>query len=265
MTVLIDDDGAVRIIMLNRPDVRNAIDLPLRIALADALEAADADSDVRAIVVTGAGGAFCSGGDIATMQRSTEAQALQRVQLAQRVIRAIWNTPKPVLAAVEGPAIGAGAALAAACDRVTAARDARFAATFIKVGLAGDMGVFSSLPDRIGIARTRQMLMMAQPIDAVTALDWGLIDAIADPGAAMRTTIADAHALAAGPAVALGAIKAMLVETQRLPRLVLLDTEARQQARLFDTDDFAEGVAAFREKRAPSFANGNGPRRGATT
>jgi enoyl-CoA hydratase/carnithine racemase len=127
--VFVHDDGGVRTVTLNRPEKRNAIDLELRVALADAIEAADADPDVRVIVLTGAGPAFCSGGDITTMKRLAPGPALERAQLAQRVIRAIWSTPQPVLAAVEGSAFGAGTALAAACDRIVAARDARFATT----------------------------------------------------------------------------------------------------------------------------------------
>ncbi|HTI74140.1 MAG TPA: enoyl-CoA hydratase/isomerase family protein, partial [Mycobacterium sp.] len=149
MNILTRDDGAVRTITLNRPELRNAIDIPLRVELAQAISAADADGSVRAIVLTGAGSAFCSGGDIATMRRMSQDEAMKRAELAQRVIKAIWGTPKPVIAAVEGAAFGAGAALAAACDRVVAARDARFATTFTNVGLAGDMGVFASLPRRV--------------------------------------------------------------------------------------------------------------------
>lgn len=260
MTILIENDGSVRTIKLNRPEVRNAIDIPLRVALAEALEAADADGAVRAIVLTGVGRTFCSGGDIATMHRMPHAQAFKRVQLAQRVIRAIWNTPKPVLAAVEGAAFGAGAALVAACDRVVAARDARFATTFLNVGLAGDMGAYASLPARIGVARTRHMLMMAEPIDATKALDWGLADEVCESGEALRQAGADARALVNRPADALGAMKTMLTVAPRLHPLEVLDREADCQAALFDTDDFAEGVAAFQEKRTPVFGDTQGAR-----
>jgi 2-(1,2-epoxy-1,2-dihydrophenyl)acetyl-CoA isomerase len=258
MTILIEDNGPVRTITLNRPEVRNAIDIPLRLDLAAALADADRDAGVRAIVLTGAGPMFCSGGDIATMQRATEEATVERVQLAQQVIREIWATPKPVVAAVEGAAIGAGTALAGACDRVIAARDARFATTFLNVGLAGDMGVNASLPARIGMSRTRQMLMMATPIGATEALDWGLVDALAEPGHALAQATADAMALAARPAAALGAIKQMLAAAPRMHPLEILDREADYQAALFGTDDFAEGVAAFREKRPPRFGSNAG-------
>jgi 2-(1,2-epoxy-1,2-dihydrophenyl)acetyl-CoA isomerase len=260
MTVLVHDDGAVRVVTLNRPQVRNAIDIPLRLALAEALETADATASVRAIVLTGAGSVFCSGGDISTMQRMEPDAATQRAQLAQNVIRAIWATPKLVLAAVEGAAYGAGAALAAACDRVIAASDVRFSTTFTNVGLAGDMGSFASLPRRIGVPRARQMMMLGTPVSATEALDWGLIDAIADPGAALEATLAEARRLADGPAEALGVIKAMLALAPTLGPLEVLDREVAQQAVLFGSDDFAEGVAAFREKRRPQFGTTQGAR-----
>jgi 2-(1,2-epoxy-1,2-dihydrophenyl)acetyl-CoA isomerase len=251
--VLVEDRGAVRVITLNRPDKRNAIDIPVRLELAQALQAADADSSIRAVVLTGAGPAFCSGGDIASMEPMAPQPALERVQLAQKVIRAIWTTPKPVVAAVEGSAYGAGVALAAACDRVVAASNVRFATTFTNVGLAGDMGVFVSLPTRVGIARARQMLMMPTPIDAPAALAMGLVDALAEPGTALEVALTDAARLAAGPAQAYGAIKSLLAEASALGPFEVLDREADNQARLFGTEDFAEGVDAFRAKRRPQF------------
>lgn len=263
-SVLVADDGPVRVITLNRPQMRNAIDIPLRIELAEALEAADKDGAVRAIVLTGAGSAFCSGGDISTMRRMGLAEATDRAQLAQRVIRAIWTTPKPVLAAVEGAAYGAGAALAAACDRVVAARTARFATTFLNVGLAGDMGAYASLPARMGVARARQMFLMAQPVTAEEGLPLGLVDATAEPGEALTVALADAHRLAGLAAGALATVKELLATAPTQHRLEVLDLEIEHQARLFDTDDFAEGIAAFHEKRKPEFGVAAAqPRKGA--
>jgi len=256
--VLIDDDAAVRTVTLNRPAKRNAIDIELRIALAEAIESADRDPNIRVIIVTGAGPVFCSGGDISTMQRMPAEHAIERVNLAQRIIRAIWSTPKPVLAAVEGSAYGAGTALAAACDRVVAAHDAKFATTFTNVGLAGDMGTFVSLPARVGIARARQMLMLPSPISAAEAFGLGLIDAVVEPGQALESARQDARQLASGPQLAYGVIKALLANPGTIDPIELLEREAACQSELFDSDDFAEGTAAFREKRRPVFGNKEG-------
>jgi 2-(1,2-epoxy-1,2-dihydrophenyl)acetyl-CoA isomerase len=258
--VLTDKVGAVAVVTLNRPDKRNAIDIPLRLALADAIEAADRDPSVGAVVLTGAGESFCSGGDISTMEAMDFEAALERVQLAQRVIRAIWSTDKPVIAAVEGAAYGAGTALAVACDRVVAARNARFATTFTTVGLAGDMGIYASLPTRIGVGRARQMLMTAEPIGAEEALSIGLVDGLAEPGATFEAALEDATRLAEGPAEALALIKSFLAIAPRLSPFDVLDREAAQQAALFGSNDFAEGITAFREKRRAVFGAKKGVR-----
>ena len=256
--VLIEDLGAVRVLTLNRPEVRNAIDIPLRLALRDAVIAGAADPSVRAMVLTGAGPVFCAGGDVSTMQRMDREPAIARIELAQTIIRTIWATPKPVIAAVEGAAYGAGATLAAACDWVVAASDARFATTFTNVGLGGDMGAFSSLPRRVGIPRARQMMMFGTAVVAQQALEWGLVDVLAEPGAVRAAALADAQRLADGPAEALGVIKSMLAEAPTMTPFEVLERETVEQARLFGSDDFAEGVAAFREKRRPVFGQQQG-------
>lgn len=254
-TVLSEDHGAVRVLTLNRPHRKNAIDMELRVALAEALEAAGGDKDVRAVVLTGAGGAFCSGGDITSMTRMSRPEARGRAEAAQRVVRTIWRIPQPVLAAVEGPAYGAGTALAAACDRVVSASDATYSTTFTSVGLAGDMGIYVSLPLRVGTARARQMLMLPSRVSGEEALDIGLVDALVEPGTALERAIQDAERLAAGPALALGVIKRMLSGVPRDP-YATLDLEAENQADLWVSADFAEGVSAFQERRSARFEPG---------
>ena len=172
-TVLTEDRGAIRILTLNRPERRNAIDWPLRIELAERLEEAMADNVIRVIVLHGAGGTFCSGGDISTMRRQGADETVPRAQAAHRVIRAIWGGTKPVIAAVEGSAFGAGTSLALACDRVVAASDAVFSTAFTGVGLAGDMGIFASLPARVGVSRARQLMLLPRKLSGVEAAELG--------------------------------------------------------------------------------------------
>jgi enoyl-CoA hydratase/carnithine racemase len=252
--VVASDHGAVRVLTLNRPHVKNAIDIPLRVLLGELLEAAGADPSVRAIVITGAGGAFCSGGDISTMGRLTRAETIPRTQSAARVIRAIWGTPKPVIAAVEGPAFGAGAALAMACDRVITSSEAIFSTSFTAVAIAGDMGVFASLPARVGQVRAKQLMMFPRRISGAEATELGIADVVVEPGAALETALADATQVAAGPAIALGFIKSMLAGHPRHP-LEVLEREVENQAVIMASNDFAEAVAAFGEKRRPVFTD----------
>lgn len=250
--VLVEDRGAVRILTLNRPHQRNAYDLEIRDVVADAMEAAMADPAVRAVVLTGAGGTFCAGGDIKTMKRSPASESRGRAMNAPRLIRAIADGSKPVVAAVEGAAFGAGVSIALACDRVVAASDAKFSPSFTGVGLAGDLGIFHSLPRRVGQARATQMMMMRTITTGDEALAIGMVDAVTEPGAALDAALADATKLAAGPPLALAAIKEQLRAAPGDLRDVL-DREIEAQIRLWDTDDFAEGVAAFHEKRTAEY------------
>lgn len=250
--MLVEDRGAVRLLTLNRPQRRNAIDIPLRIALAERLEEAMVDTGIRAIVLTGAGGFFCSGGDISTMARLSEEEARPRAQAAQRVIRAIWRGGKPVIAAVEGSAFGAGVPLAAACDRVVVASDAVFSTAFTGVGLAGDMGIFASLPARVGVAKARQLMLLPRKLSGVEALELGIADAVVEPGAALSAAVEDAQRMTTVAPLAMATMKSLLSRWPSDP-IEMLDHEVDSQVRLFDTNDFAEGIAAFRDRRVPVF------------
>jgi enoyl-CoA hydratase/carnithine racemase len=247
--VLVADDGPVRIVTLNRPGRHNALDLELRDVLADALETAMTDATVRAVVLTGAGGTFCAGGDITTMRRMPPEEARPRVEAVQRVVRAIWHGPKPVVAAVEGHAVGAGAALAIACDLVVAADDVSISTAFTRVGLAGDMGIFASLPDRVGRAAARGLLLSPRAFTGLEAHVAGLVDQVTAPGGALVGARTAAASLAEGPPLAFAEIKAMLVAG----RDEVLAREVDAAVRLMGTADFAEGVAAFGERRSPRF------------
>jgi 2-(1,2-epoxy-1,2-dihydrophenyl)acetyl-CoA isomerase len=182
----------------------------------------------------------------------THDEAVDRAELTQRVVRTLWAGTKPVLAAVEGPAFGAGLSLALACDRIVAATDARFGAAFTRVGLAGDMGAMVSLPERLGPARAKQFLMLSQQVKAPEALSLGLIDRVTEPGTAVAAALEDARLLAAGPPLALAAIKTT-IGRYPLSRAEMLRLEEEAQVAMYTSADFAEGAAAFREKRPPAF------------
>ncbi|OBK68947.1 enoyl-CoA hydratase [Mycobacterium colombiense] len=237
---------------MNRPDRRNALDVPLRIALGDVIEAALADPKVRAIVLTGAAHTFCSGGDVSAMGRAAEPEARARVQTVQRITKALVGCDIPVIAAVEGAAVGAGLSLALACDRVVAATDAKFAGSFTGVGLAADAGILWSLPRRVGPAAARQILMFGQRLNSVEALDIGLIDVVVDPQAVFDTALADAYRIAAGPPLALASLKRSFAYPAGDLESAL-NAEVDIQVKLIDSDDYVEGIAAFKEKRKPVF------------
>ena len=250
--VRVRNDGAVRIIVIDRPFRRNALDIEIRPVLSGLLRAADADRAVRAIVVTGANGTFCAGGDIKDMTRQSPDLARPRLVAAQEIVRAIAGGCTPVVAAIEGAAFGAGLGLALACDRVIAGDSARLSAAFTRVGFAADLGMTWSLPQRVGRARARQMLMGGDPVDAQTALAMGLVDSVVPCGEALEAALRDAARLAAGPPRALALIKQAFAAPAR-DLDAALDREIEMQAELSDTDDYAEGIAAFHQHRPPRF------------
>lgn len=247
-----EDNGSVRVLVLDRPDRRNALDMQMRHELVGLLDEATADPGVRAVVLTGSGRSFCAGGDLSSMHRQPVSQSRHRLAAAQRVAQAIIDAPMPVLAAVEGHAIGAGLGIAAACDQVVAAADARFSASFLTVGLGADLGISWSLPRRVGRARARTMLLTGITVEGARASDWGLVDHVAEPGRALADAITLATTLSTGPPLALAAVKQLLNHPASEVHAVL-DAELEHQAALFDTADFAEGLAAVREKRPASF------------
>jgi 2-(1,2-epoxy-1,2-dihydrophenyl)acetyl-CoA isomerase len=176
-----------------------------------------------------------------------------QMRAGQRVITTIVHGRIPVIAAVEGAAFGAGLSLAAACDFVVADSQSKFGAVYGKVGLAPDWGALWSLPQRIGIARTRQLVMFAEVIGGAEAKAIGLADFLADDGNVLELAIARANLLAQGAPGAISAAKAMLGRAP-LDLGSLLDWEADTQALLIGSGDFAEGCAAFAQKRPPSFS-----------
>lgn len=247
--------GGVAVITLDRPEVMNALNTAMRAEITHALRAADAvGSGARVIVLTGAGRAFCSGQDLG------DAAALADVDLErvlrdeyEPMLRAICGARLPVIAAVNGTAAGAGANLALAADLVIATESAFFIEAFARIGLMPDAGGTYFLPRQIGLARAMGAALFAERIPARQAADWGLIwEAVADNDFAARWR-ARAAALAAGPTVALSAIKTALRASLAHDLDAQLALEARLQGDCGRSRDFREGVIAFLEKREAGF------------
>ena len=247
--VLQERDGSTLVLTLNYPQRRNALSMPIREALTDAFERAEADRDLRAIVLTGAGGTFCAGGDISGMNVTSLAQGRERFRVTHALVKLMVHASKPIVAAVEGFAVGAGLSLALCCDTVVAAEDARFGAPFGRLGLIADCALNHTLPARIGAGRARQMLLYGEQMDAATAERIGLVDHVVPHGGALDRALQRANALAGMAPLSLALTKALLAEGLD----AALDRELDMQSTLFLTADHAEGRDAFLAKRKPVF------------
>jgi len=245
-------DGAVLTVTLNRPDVLNAINGAVHDGLRAALEQA-ADRSVRAVVLTGAGRGFCVGQDL---QEFREGAADVAERLRERFnphALALRALEKPVLAAVNGPAAGAGLSLALACDLRLAADGATFVPAFITIGLVPDTGGTWFAARLLGEARAFEWLTSGRRLSAAEALQWGLVSEVVPAGELADRAAARAAELAAMPTRAVWETKRLLAAAGRAGLAEQLEEEAVTQATLVRTHDFAEGVAAFLEKRPPAF------------
>ena len=245
--------GAIAIVTLNLPEKRNALSVELRCALIAALEPLQIDFSCRAIVVTGAGGTFCAGGDISAMRSDDIVGSRHRLALAQQTVRMLAAGTKPTIAAVEGYALGGGMALALACDRVVAGARAKFGASYAKVGLMPDMGLLWSLPRRVGSGRAAEILMLGETFDAAHAVAIGVVDIVADDQSVLATALNEARRFAEAPPLAVAQIKNALGRgVADLESAMAMELDG--QAILYQSRDHAEARAAFADKRTPVFS-----------
>lgn len=248
-------DGIVTL-TLNRPDSMNAFSDPMIRGLIEALPRLGADPSVGAIILTGAGRAFCAGGDVKAMASRGEFDfeaRLEDLRFRHQVTNLLRTVPKVVIAMVNGAAIGAGFSLALACDLRIAGRSARFATGFVGVGFSGDFGGTWTLTQLIGTARAREMFYFGDMVDASRAETLGIVNRIAPDEELLGETTAMARRLADGPRVALGYMKRNLHAAESEPLAVVLDMEAMHQMRAAQTEDHREATRAFVEKRRPIF------------
>lgn len=250
----LEREGAVATVTLDRPAALNALTIPMKVALARTLESLADDPAVRAVVLTGAGRAFCAGQDLE--ERAREDAPPLDIELRDRylpVVRAIRALPQPVIAAVNGVAAGAGAALALACDLRVASSDARFVLAFGRIGLVPDSGATWFLPRLVGAAHAADIALVGDAVDAETALRIGLVSRVIPTDRWEEEVAALAARLAAGSRPALAATKRLLDGAWAGDLESAMAAEAEAQGRLGAGPDHAEGLTAFREKRPPRF------------
>lgn len=254
--IQVEREQSVVIITLNRPDVLNSFNRGMAREFLSALSDAGADATVRAVLITGAGRGFCAGQDLgeATSEEGRTADLGEIVRSVYTpVVRAIREMEKPVVCAVNGVAAGAGANLALACDVVIAAEDASFIQSFSKIGLVPDTGGTFFLPRLVGPARATALMFLGEKLGAARALEWGMIHDVV-PGTVLRdTAVALARHLAAMPTRGLALTKKLLNASFGNDLGAQLALEEEMQRAAGRTADYKEGVAAFLEKRKPSY------------
>ena len=256
--VLLALDGAVATITLNRPDQMNALDLPSLLELERAIAKVAGDSDVRCVVVTGNGRAFCAGADVKEWA-STEPGAAEQeptedwVTVSHRIMARLYRLPKPVIAAVNGVAVGAGLDLALACDFRVAADLARFGSVYVRIGIPPDAGASYFLPRIVGVTTAKELIYTGRIIDAGEAERIGLVSRVV-PAAELAAHVQGfAAELASGPTVAIGMAKENIQEHGTSSIESALRSEQRAERYCETTADHVEGLAAVNEKRPPHF------------
>lgn len=255
--VLLKIEEGVATVTLNRPDRLNAMNGELGDQLRDRLQGAATDRAVRCVVLTGAGRAFCAGGDVSRMAGQTEEptfeEAVAEGDDRHSVVLLVHDMRKPVIAMVNGAAAGAGLSLALACDIRIAGAGARFGTAFMRVGYSGDYGGTWLLTQLVGTAKARELYFSAELLGADAALNIGLVNRVVPDEELDQYTTAFARQLAAGPTVAFGYMKDNLNLSQYARLSDVVRAETRSQRRTGETEDHREGVRAFMEKRQPVF------------
>ena len=258
--LLVRVQEGVAILTLNRPEARNALSTELSPALRRMIGQMGADDTVRALMITGAGTAFCAGGDVTNMgdRRAPTDQTLdERFRAMQErhqgICGALYALRKPTVAALPGPAAGAGLALALACDIRVAAASAFVSTGYTRVGLSGDYGIAWLMTHAVGPSRARELMLTNERIAAPRAAELGLVHRVVADDALQQEAFALALSLAEGPSVALGYIKDNLDEALDIAYATAIDREAERMLKTQGTDDHKEAVRAFVEKRKPVF------------
>ena len=255
--IIAEDHGDHLVVVNNNPRRRNALTDSFQEGFVAALALAGRESRIGAVVLTGAEGFFCAGGDLSVLQRGPDLPFEERkriIQNLQNLIRAMIACPRPVIAAVEGGAAGAGASIALACDLIVASREARFTAAYVNAGLVPDGGLTGSLTALLPAPVAAEICLTGRPMQAERLYQLGAVNALSAPGEALAEAQAIARHLARGPAESLASIKRLLTDARAGIMEGRLEAEAEAMAHALGGAEGAEGIRAFLEKRAPDFA-----------
>jgi enoyl-CoA hydratase/carnithine racemase len=255
-SVIYEVVDSIAIVTLNRPECRNAIGGTLREDIMEVMALASADNDIRAIILTGAGTAFCSGGDLREIHaRATQGQSLaDKIEpIRDRTLLAVYEAPKPVIAAVNGPAMGAGMNLALAADIRIASRNAVFAQSHVRRGMMPDYGGTWLLPLAVGQSKAMELICTGAALDAEEALQLRLVNRLCEPGQLMETALALARQIAANAPLPIRLAKRAVQQHLQGSLREALARETAAQNVCYESRDGAEGLSAFLERREPTF------------
>lgn len=253
--MLIDRNGPVLSLTLNRPESLNAFSPDMILGLTETIKDAGSNPEIKVIVLSGAGRSFSAGGDVKTMGQASSVQVYEHIGRLNECILAIKDCEKPIIAAVHGFAAGAGFNLALACDLIIAAEDSKFALSFSQVGLISDGGGSYFLPRLIGPHLAKQFFFSAEPIPAKRLYDLGVINQLVPLEELKESTVKFATKLAFGPGRAYGMQKKLIDHSFTSSLEEILEQERITQTLMVTTEDHQEGIAAFKEKRKPIFTS----------
>jgi 2-(1,2-epoxy-1,2-dihydrophenyl)acetyl-CoA isomerase len=250
-------EGQVEVITLNRPDILNSFNADMLRMLGERLDKLQQDDEARAVLITGAGRAFCAGADLTGAGGRDDVHTPVGMRfsthLYSKVIRSMVILEKPIIGAINGDAAGAGCNFALACDILIASESARFIQVFVRRGLVADAGGTFFLPRLIGLSRAKELMFSGEAVEARQALELGLVSKVVEPELLMEEAMALAQKLAGGPTRALGMIKKMLNRSFESDLETALEMEATMQGIAVSTQDVVEGITCFLQKKRPEF------------
>ncbi|MED4779928.1 enoyl-CoA hydratase/isomerase family protein [Brevibacillus choshinensis] len=243
----------IGMIQMNRPDIRNPLTPDLKKELLTALRDLDQNEEAKVIILIGAERAFCAGGDLSSLRDLDAHTGRKRMQKSHELVRTFLQMEKPIIAAVNGAAAGAGFSLALLCDLIISAKSAFFVQSFVKIGAVPDLGVVHFLTNVIGPHRAKELMLLGDRVTAEQAYRLGFVNQVVDDDDLLDQTFAVATKLVKSPSISIGLTKAMVNKNRNDDLEKLLAMESFAQGICFQTSDFREGIQAFFEKRAPVF------------